>query len=192
MKKKYDYSKETQSNEINRNIVTYLLFGTLHDNRIGPEDTLQRMCRLKNIATTRKMLFRKLLFSCSVASNSLWPRGLQHSRFPCPSPSPGACSDSSPTCPWCHPALSSCHSFSSCLRSFPASGSFLTSLLFTSGGQSIGLFYSVEMFRILNHGDSISVAQRKLLQGGRRGGQAVYKFATKGAGSLNIKGQVSS
>ena len=48
------------------------------------------------------------------------------------------------------------------------------------------------MFKTLSPGDSISVALRKLLQGGRRGSQAIYKFATKGAGSLNIKDEVSS
>ena len=48
------------------------------------------------------------------------------------------------------------------------------------------------MFRTPSLGDRISVALRKLLQGGRRGTQAIYKFATKGAGSLNIKDQISS
>ena len=78
-----------------------------------------------------------LLFSCSVVSNSFWPHGLQHARLPCPSPSPGACSNSCPSSQWCHPTiLSSVIPFSSCLQSFPA-GSFLKSPLFTSGGQSI-------------------------------------------------------
>ena len=84
-------------------------------------------------------LWRLLLFTHSVMSNSLWPHGLQHARPPCPSPSPGACSNSCPLSQWCHPAISSSViPFSSCLQSFPASGSFLTSWLFTSGGQSIG------------------------------------------------------
>ena len=56
----------------------------------------------------------------------------------------------------------------------------------------IELGYLVGMFRTPGPGDRISVAVRNLLQGGRRGCQAVYKFATKGAGSLNIKDQVSS
>ena len=64
---------------------------------------------------------------------------LQHSRLPCPSPSTGAYSNSCPLSQWCHPTISSSVSpFSSCLQSFPASGSFLMSQLFTSGGQSIG------------------------------------------------------
>ena len=49
-------------------------------------------------------------FSCSVVSNSLWPHGLQHTRPPCPSPTPGAYSDSHPSSWWCHPTISSCHS----------------------------------------------------------------------------------
>ena len=53
-------------------------------------------------------------------------------------------------------------------------------------------FYLVGMFRTPSPGDSISVALRKLLQGGRRGSQAIYKFATKGAGSLNMEDQVPS
>ena len=72
-------------------------------------------------------------------SDSLWPHGLQHTRLPCPSSTPGACSNSGPLSRWCHPTVSSSVvSFSSCLQSFPASGSFLMSHLFASGGQNIG------------------------------------------------------
>ena len=72
-------------------------------------------------------------------SNSLWPHGLQHTRLPCPSPTPGACSNSCPLSRWCHPFISSSVApFSSCPQSFPASGSFLMNRLFVSGGQSIG------------------------------------------------------
>ena len=79
-----------------------------------------------------------LLFSCSVMSDSLQPHGLQHTRFPSPSPSPRACSSSCPLNQWCHPTISSSVvPFSSCLQSFPAPGSFLMSWLFISGGQSI-------------------------------------------------------
>ena len=82
---------------------------------------------------------RLLLFSCSAISDSLQPHGLQHTRLPCPSPSPRACSNSCPSSWWCHSTiLSSVAPFSSCLQSFPASGSFLMSWLFASGGQSIG------------------------------------------------------
>ena len=75
----------------------------------------------------------------SVMSNSLSLHGLQHVWLPCPSPSPGVCSNSCPLSQWCHPTVSSSViPFFSCPQSFPASGSFPTSWLFTSGGQSIG------------------------------------------------------
>ena len=62
-------------------------------------------------------------FSCSVVSDSLRPHGLQHARLPCPSPSPGACSNSCPLSWWCHPTISSSAApFYSCSQSFPASG----------------------------------------------------------------------
>ena len=90
-----------------------------------------------------------LLFSHLVVSDSLWPHGLQHARLPCPSPSPGACSNSCPLSRWCHPAtLSSVIPFSSWLQSFPASGSFLMSWLFASGGPSIGASASVLLMNI--------------------------------------------
>ena len=80
-----------------------------------------------------------LLFSCSVVSDSLQHHGLQHARLPCPSPSPGVCSNSRPLGQWCHPTISSSVTpFSSFPQSFPASGSFPLSRLFSSGGQSIG------------------------------------------------------
>ena len=71
---------------------------------------------------------------------TLWPCGLQHTRPPCPSPSPGACSNSRPSRQWCHPAISSSVvPFSSCPQSLPASGSFPMSQLFAWGGQSTGV-----------------------------------------------------
>ena len=77
-------------------------------------------------------------FSHSVVSNSLQPHGLQHARPPCPSPTPRVYSDSCPLSCWCHPTISSSVvPFSSRLQSFPASGCFQMSQLFTSGGQSI-------------------------------------------------------
>ena len=80
-----------------------------------------------------------LLLSPSVVSSSLWPHGLQHTRPPCPSPTPGLCSNSHPLSRQCHSTISSSAvPFSSSPQSFPASGSFPMSLLFASGGQSIG------------------------------------------------------
>ena len=84
-------------------------------------------------------LFSSVQFSCSVMSNSLWRHGLQHARLPCPYPTPGALSNSSPLSHWCHPTISSSViPFSSHLQSFLASGSFPMSQFFASGGQSIG------------------------------------------------------
>ena len=81
------------------------------------------------------------MFSCSVLSHSLWPHRLQHARIHCPSLSPRVCSDSCPLCQWCYLTNSSSAAlFSSCLQSFPASGSFPMSQLFAWGGQSIGSF----------------------------------------------------
>ena len=90
--------------------------------------------------------FLRLLFSCSVLSNSLLPYWLQHARHPCPSPSPGACSNSCPFSRWWHPTISSSVIPFSFLQSFPASGSFPKSLLFTSDGQSIGASASASVF----------------------------------------------
>ena len=71
-------------------------------------------------------------------SDSLWPHGLQHAWLPCPSPSPRARSNSCSLSQWCHPSISSSVVPFSCLQSFPASGSFPKSRLFTSSGQSTG------------------------------------------------------
>ena len=85
-------------------------------------------------------------FSCSVLSDSLWPHGLQHARPPCPSLAPGVYSNSCPLSQWCHPITSSSVTLcSSCLQSFPASGSFQMSQLFISGGQSIGVSASASV-----------------------------------------------
>ena len=85
-----------------------------------------------------------LFFNCSVVSDSLQPQGLQHVRLPCPSAAPNACSNSCPLSRWCHPTISfSVVPFSSCLQSFPDSGSFSMSQFFTSGGQSTGLYLGI-------------------------------------------------
>ena len=77
-------------------------------------------------------------FSCSVMSDSLWPHGLQHARLSCPSPIPGACSNSCSLSWWCHPAISSSvMTFSSYLQSFPASGSFPVSQFSLTESRSI-------------------------------------------------------
>ena len=83
---------------------------------------------------------RSVQFSRSVLSDSLQPYELQHTRPPCPSPTPGVHSNSRPSSQWCHPAISSSVvSFSSCPQSLPASESFSVSQLFAWGGQSTGV-----------------------------------------------------
>ena len=84
-----------------------------------------------------------MLFSRSVVSDPLPPHGLQHTRLPCLSLCPGACSNSCPLSQWCHPIISSTIIPFSCLQSFPASGSFPVCQLFTwpkcwSFSQSVG------------------------------------------------------
>ena len=95
--------------------------------------------------TERRKIFVVLLwcsvqFSRSVVSDSLQPHKSQHTRPPCPSPTPRVYSDWRPSSQWCHPAISSSVvPFSSCSQSLPSSGSFPMSQLFTWGGQSIGV-----------------------------------------------------
>ena len=85
-------------------------------------------------------------FSRSVVSDSLWPHGLKHARPPCPSPTPRVYSNLCPLSQWYHPTTSfSVVHFSSCLQSFPASGSFQMSQFFVSGGQSIGVSASASV-----------------------------------------------
>ena len=84
--------------------------------------------------------FGSVQFSCSVISDFLRPHGRQHTRPPCPSPTPGVSSNSCPSSRWCHSAISSSVvPFSSCPQSFPASGSFPMNQFFASGGQIIGV-----------------------------------------------------
>ena len=89
-----------------------------------------------------KLQFSSVTQSCL----TLQPHELQHSRPPCPSPTPGVHPNSCPLSRWCHPIISSSVvPFSSCPQSFPASGSFQKSQLFTSGGQSIGVSASASV-----------------------------------------------
>ena len=85
-------------------------------------------------------------FSQSVMSDSLWPHESQHTRPPCPSPTPGVHSDSRPSSRRCHPAISSSVvPFSSCPQSLPTSESFPMSQLFAWGGQSTGVSASASV-----------------------------------------------
>ena len=104
---------------------------------------------LSNWTTATNTLFSSVQFSSSVVSDSLWPHGLQHTRPPCPTPTPGVYSNLCPLSQWCYTAiLSSALPFSSCLQSFPASGSFQMSQLFTSGSQSIGVSASASVLQM--------------------------------------------
>ena len=110
-------------------------------------------------------------FSCSVMSDSLQHHGLQHARLPCPSLTPGACSNSCLWNWWCHPTISSSlFSFSACLQSFPASGSFPMNQLFASGGKSSRASASVLTMNIqgwvtLGSIDLISLQSKGLSRG---------------------------
>ena len=85
-------------------------------------------------------------FSRSVMSDSLWPHESQHTRPPCPSPTPGVHSNSCPSSQWCHPAISSSVvPFCSCPQPLPASESFPMSQLFAWGDQSIGVSASASV-----------------------------------------------
>ena len=111
------------------------------------DKNLVTVIRLSLLERLEKSLARRswwpwlsVQFSHSVVSDSLWLHGLQHTRLPCPSPTPGAPSISCPSSQWCHTATSSSViPFSSCLQSLPASGSFPMGQFFTSGGQSTGV-----------------------------------------------------
>ena len=84
--------------------------------------------------------FKSVQFSRSVMSDSLQPHGPQHTRPPCPSPTPGVYSNTCPLSRWCHPTISSSVvPFSSSLQSFQASGSFQMTQFFASSGQTIGV-----------------------------------------------------
>ena len=91
-------------------------------------------------------IWHSVQFSHSVVSDSLWPHESQHTRPPCPSPTPRVHPNPCSLSGWCHPTISSSVvPFSSCPQSFPTSGSFSMSQLFTSGGQSIGVSASTSV-----------------------------------------------
>ena len=118
----------------------------LHTHKKAHKDKFKKW----NCKTSRKnvslLFIYSVQFSWSVMSDSLRPHGLQHTRLPCPSPTPGACSNSCPSRWWWHPTiLSSVDPLSSCLQSFPESGSFPMSQFFASGGQIIGVSASASV-----------------------------------------------
>ena len=91
-------------------------------------------------------VYSLIQFSSVAESFPTLPHGLQHAWIPCPSPAPRVCSNPCPSSQWYHPIISSSVvPFSSCLQSFPASGPFQMSQLFTSGGQRIGASVSASV-----------------------------------------------
>ena len=106
----------------------------VNSKRIKDLNVRPETIKLLNIG--RSVQFSSVAQSCP----TLWPHESQHTRPPCPSPTRGVHSDSCPSSPWCHPAISSSVvPFSSCPQSLPASESFPTSQLFAWGGQSTGV-----------------------------------------------------
>ena len=104
------------------------------------------ICEFLLLISTENLHYLLGQFSCLVVFDSLWPRGLQHARPPCPSPIPGDYSNSCPLSQWCHPTISSSVlPFSSCPQFFPASGSFQGSQLFASNAQSTGVSASTSV-----------------------------------------------
>ena len=109
--------------------------------RVAVESWVQRQSggRRPSSSGNPSLFSLLLLLNCSVVSDSLWPHGLQHTTLPCPLPSPGACANSCPLSRWCHPTISfSVVPFSSCLQSFPESGSLPVNRLFPSGDRHTG------------------------------------------------------
>ena len=98
------------------------------------------------VPSTAWVSYHSVQFSCLVVFDCSLLHGLQHSRLPCPSPTPKAYSNSCPLSQWCHATISSSVvPFSLHLQSFTASGSFQMSQFFASGGQSIGVSASASV-----------------------------------------------
>ena len=126
------------------------------------------------------LYFSRYYCCCSAAQSclTLWPHGLHQAKLLCPSPSQRVCSNSCPSSWWCHPTISSCVvPFSSCLQSFPASGSFQMSLFFTSGGQSIGASASTSVFPV-NIQDWFSLGLTGLISLWSKGLSRVFSSTT--------------
>ena len=123
---------------------------------VGSSETISEyLIILPNNTKEANKSFGSVTQSCL----TLRPHGLQYARFPCPSPTPGAYSNSCPSCQWCHPTISSSViPFSSCLQSLPASGSFPMSQFFTSGGQSTGVWASASLTSLIHQSTNIYAA----------------------------------
>ena len=119
-------------------------------------------------------------------SNSLWPHGLQHTRPPCQSPTPGVYPNSCPLSRWCHPTISSSVvPFSSSPQSFPTSGSSPMSQLFASGGQSIGVSASTSVLP-MNTQDWVPLGWTGWISLQSKGLSRVFSNSTVQKHQLNI------
>ena len=113
--------------------------------------TVSRSIYISEIGTVLSLFMAEVIskFIHSVVSNSLWPHELQHTRPPCPSPTPGVYANPCPLSQWCHPTISSSViPFSSCPQSFPPSGSLQMSQLFALGSQRIGVSASTSVLQL--------------------------------------------
>ena len=128
------------------------LFFWLLGNQLGINTCRSLLFGVITLTSHREHPFRRVQFS-SVAQlcPTLGPHGLQHTWLPCPPPSPGVCSNSCPLSLWCHPTISFSVAHFSCPPSLLASGSFLVSWLFASGGQSIGVSVSASVLSMKIH-----------------------------------------
>ena len=132
------------------NVVSFDLSG---EGTVGVEINTGNMCSLNLTKSycyiSPSFPFSSVQFSRSVVSDSLRPHEPHHARPPCPSPTPRVHPNPCPSSRWCHPIISSSVVFfSSCPRSFPASGSFPVSQLFASGDQSIGVSTSTSVLQM--------------------------------------------
>ena len=116
----------------------------LYWHQIKWEGPVRRLLQKQQKITVSWIRVVAVQFGCSVVSDS-GTHGLQYTKLPCPSPAPDACWNSCPSSGWCHPTISSSVVLFSCLQSFPASGSFPVSQLFTSDNQSIGVSASASV-----------------------------------------------
>ena len=133
-------------------IYVYYILNFCHFNMLSGFNFLKQFFLLLNELRFTEKLPRWNRVPSSVHSlsyvRSLQPHGLQNARLPCPSPTPGAYSYSCPSSRWCHPTISSSVvPFSSCLQSFPGSGSFPVSQFFASSGQSTGFQLQHQSFQ---------------------------------------------
>ena len=131
------------------------------------------------LTMSKPLTVQLVQFSHSALSDSLQLHGLQHARPTCPSPTPRVYSNSCSLSQWCHPIISfSAIPFSSCLQSFPASGSFQMSQLFPSGGQSTGVSASTSVLT-MNIQDWFSLGWTGLISLHSKGLSKVFSWLVR-------------